>query len=285
MPFSIFPAGILPGHRIMAGTRNPPSSAVPLPPANGVFPPSGHVKFSAPLSVEKAMIVLSSRPLSLTYFRTAPTMSSSCAMPASWMDQPFSGVRNFWYFGERCVTTCMRVGFSHRKNGLFVGARLVEELEGVRQDLVIDRLHPLGTERAGVLDLLLSDLAPARLHGRVVHVGGPGVEHVARADRVLGRRRVVRVAGVFHRVEVVEVAEELVEAVDGRQELVEVAQVVLAELTGGVAHGLQRRRDRSAPRPACRSSRRPGRPSSCPCGSGISPVMKFARPAVQLASA
>ena len=48
---------------------------------------------------------------------------------------------------------------------------------------------------------------------------------------------------VLHRVEVVEVAEELVEAVDGRQELVEVAQVVLAELAGGVAHRLQRRGD------------------------------------------
>ena len=42
--------------------------------------------------------------------------------------------------------------------------------------------------------------------------------------------------GVFHRVEVIEVAEELVEAVDGGQELVPVAEVVLAELAGGVAH-------------------------------------------------
>jgi hypothetical protein len=42
---------------------------------------------------------------------------------------------------------------------------------------------------------------------------------------------------------VVEVAEELVEAVHGRQELVEVAQVVLAELAGRVAQGLQQLRD------------------------------------------
>ena len=48
-------------------------------------------------------------------------------------------------------------------------------------------------------------------------------------------------ARVFHRVEVIEVAEELVEAVDGRQKLVLVAKMVLAELTGGVAHRLQRR--------------------------------------------
>ena len=57
------------------------------------------------------------------------------------------------------------------------------------------------------------------------------------------RLRVVGVARVLHRVEVVEVAEELVEAVDRRQELVEVAQVVLAELAGRVAHRLQRRGD------------------------------------------
>ena len=37
----------------------------------------------------------------------------------------------------------------------------------------------------------------------------------------------------------VEVAEELVEPVDGGQELVAVAEVVLAELAGGIAEGLE----------------------------------------------
>ena len=60
---------------------------------------------------------------------------------------------------------------------------------------------------------------------------------------VLERLRIVRVARVFHRVEVIEVAEELIEAVHGRQELVEVAEMVLAELAGGVAHRLERRGD------------------------------------------
>ena len=50
--------------------------------------------------------------------------------------------------------------------------------------------------------------------------------------------------GVRHRVEVVEVAEELVEAVHRRQELVEVAEVVLAELAGRVALRLQGGGDR-----------------------------------------
>ena len=45
---------------------------------------------------------------------------------------------------------------------------------------------------------------------------------------------------VFHRVEVIEVAEELVEAVHRRQKLVLVAKVVLAELAGGVAHSFER---------------------------------------------
>ncbi|MNZ44172.1 hypothetical protein D3C78_617980 [compost metagenome] len=45
---------------------------------------------------------------------------------------------------------------------------------------------------------------------------------------------------VFHGVQVIEVAKELVEAMYRGQELVAVAQVVLAELAGGIAHGLER---------------------------------------------
>ena len=39
---------------------------------------------------------------------------------------------------------------------------LVHELDGEVADLVIHRLHPLRIKRAGVLDLLFADLAPAR---------------------------------------------------------------------------------------------------------------------------
>ena len=61
----------------------------PLAAGKGVCPPSGQVKFSVPLSVVKTMMVLSSRPLSLRYFMTEPTMSSSCAIPASSMSSRF----------------------------------------------------------------------------------------------------------------------------------------------------------------------------------------------------
>jgi hypothetical protein len=55
--------------------------------------------------------------------------------------------------------------------------------------------------------------------------------------------RVVDVLRLFLGVEVVQIAEELVEAVHRRQELVPVAEVVLAELAGRVALRFQRRGD------------------------------------------
>ena len=93
MPFSTLPAGTRPGQRIIAGARKPPSITVPLLCANGVCPPSGQVKTSVPLSVVKITMVLLSTPMSVSFFITRPMSSSSCAMPASWMDQPFFELR------------------------------------------------------------------------------------------------------------------------------------------------------------------------------------------------
>ena len=83
-------------------------------------------------------------------------------------------------------------------------------------------------------------------------------------------------ARVFHRVEVIEVAVELVEAVHRWQEFVAVTEVVLAELTRRVSHRLST----VAIVTACA-----GMPSGAPaCPTvvipvriGSSPVMKFAR--------
>jgi len=47
---------------------------MPLEPANGVLPPSGHVKTSAPLSVVKMTIVFWSSPWSLSHCITTPTL-------------------------------------------------------------------------------------------------------------------------------------------------------------------------------------------------------------------
>ena len=89
--------------------------------------------------------------------------------------------------------------------------------------------------------------------------------------------------GLLLGVEVVQVAEELVEAVHRRQVLVAVAEVVLAELAGGVALRLQRRRDGRIL--GCSPSVAPGRPTLVrPVRYGFWPVMNAARPAVQLCS-
>ena len=70
---------------------------------------------------------------------------------------------------------------------------------------------------------------------------GPGVDHAARAEFLAQLRvlEVVRMLGLVLGVEVIERAEELVEAVRGGQVLVEVAEVVLAELAGHVALRLE----------------------------------------------
>ena len=82
----------------------------------------------------------------------------------------------------------------------------------------------------------------------------------------------------------VEVAEELVEAMDGWQKSVLVTEMVLAELTSRIAHRLNTVAMVGA------SSGIPSGAPACPTvvspvRIGSSPVMKFARPAVQLASA
>ena len=107
-----------------------------------------------------------------------------------------------------------------------------DEILGLGADLVVDRLHPLLGQRAGILDRL----GPIGL--------GLAVEDAARSEvlpeiRKVLLGRIVAQLRFLAGVQVVEEAEELVEPVLGRQELVLVAEVVLAELAGGVAQRLQ----------------------------------------------
>src|SRR5215471_14733280 len=111
-----------PGQRTTIGARYPPSQASPFCPLNGVTPPSGKVIASAPLSVVKTTIVLSAWPLSSSFFRTSPILSSSCFMPASLIPQslpPGSPIMAS-YFGGSTVVTCMRAGLYQTKKGLLV---------------------------------------------------------------------------------------------------------------------------------------------------------------------
>ena len=128
--------------------------------------------------------------------------------------------------------------------------RPVDEVARALHQIRVDVFHAdlgggvhagMRRQRAGIGDLLLADAAPARILGRVVDVGRDAVDDVARAEPLeeLLALRVLRVVGLFHRIEVVEDPVELVEAVDGGQVFVAIAQVVLADLRRRVAQRLE----------------------------------------------
>jgi hypothetical protein len=96
-------------------------------------------------------------------------------------------------------------------------------------------------------------------------------------DHVAG---VVLVLRLFLGVEVVEVAEEDVEAVIGRQVLVAITEVVLAELP--VAYPWSLSRPAMVGSSTCMPSFAPGSPTlERPVRKTLCPMMKLARPAVQ----
>src|SRR5262249_60774487 len=115
---------------------------------------------------------------------------------------------------------------------------LVEEHERVGQYLIVDGLHALRAQFTRILYFLLSYFAPARLYGRIVYVCRPCVEHIARSDTGFERWWIGAMTGVLHCIEVIEIRVEFIEAVDCRQELIYVAQMVLAELARGATHRL-----------------------------------------------
>src|SRR5258707_9228904 len=116
------PGLMTPGQRMTHGARMPPSQVDSFPALNGVTPPSGKVWTSAPLSVVKTTMVFSSWPMSSSFLRTAPMLSSICFMPASFTPQSLPPLTPSMasYFGDSTVTTCMRAGLYQTKNGLLV---------------------------------------------------------------------------------------------------------------------------------------------------------------------
>ena len=112
-----------------------------------------------------------------------------------------------------------------------------------RRHVVFDAWHWARRQRSLIDDLLLAHLAPARLHRLVIRVRGPRVHQVARADRGLPFRRISVIERILHCVQMIKITKILVEAVVGRQELIPVAEVVLAKLAGGITQRLEGRRD------------------------------------------
>jgi hypothetical protein len=102
----------------------------------------------------------------------------------------------------------------------------VHEIKRSRQKFLVYRLHALNRERAGIFDLAV----------------GIGVNYSTRPEVLfeLGIFRVVGILRLFLRVEMIEVAEELVEAVVGGKKLVLITKMVLAELPGRITGQLAR---------------------------------------------
>ena len=136
---------------------------------------------------------------------------------------------------------CIRVEFHQTKNGVSASTAVRMKALGGASDLVVDRLHARLVKDAGVFNGLLADAAEATVLGRIVNRRGEGVEHAAGTElrREGGILGIVGILRLLLGVQVVEIAEELIEAMHRRQELVAVAEVVLAELPGGVAERLE----------------------------------------------
>src|SRR5262249_40354274 len=136
-------------------------------------------------------------------------------------------------------------GVEPDEEGLLVLDGAIDEIRRRRQELLVDRLHALLGERAGIDASLLAPGAEARVVAWRVGLRRHAFQHAARAELggeagILG---IVRMLRLVLGIEVVEIAEELVEAMHRRQELVAVAEMVLAELPGGIALRLEQLRD------------------------------------------
>ena len=169
------------------------------------------------------------------------------------------------------------------KERFLVAVGAVDEIRRCLEEFLVDRFHALLGERPGVLALLFAPGAEAGIVAGRIGRGSHALHDAARTElRPEGWiLRIVRILRLVLGIEMVEIAEEFVEAVHGRQEFVAVAEMVLAELAGRIALRLRAGRRWSDRLPTALPLP-PGRPTfSSPVRSGLCPVMKAARPAVQ----
>src|SRR6185369_3834306 len=138
---------------------------------------------------------------------------------------------------------CMRVGLSHRKNGLLSALALSRNFNA-RSRISSSTVSIRFGHSSPASSIFCFPTLPQR--GSTV-VSSTLVAYewsMLRGPTCAQLLRVVWMTGVFHCIQVIEISEEFIEPVNRRQKLVFVAKVVLAELTGGVAHSLECSGDR-----------------------------------------
>src|SRR6516164_9978695 len=148
---------------------------------------------------------------------------------------PSPGLTQTRRLGVSAKVHVRRVGPNEERLSVLV--RAPDEIFGGRDKFVVYRLHAFLGQRPGVLDLL----SPLPIGPAVKHATGtkvlPEVWEL-RFGRVISQFRLLLC------VQMIEVAEKLVEPVHRRQVLIPVAEVVLAELASSVAQRLQKLGDR-----------------------------------------
>ena len=225
MPFKTEPALILPGQRMKDGTRHPPSQFESFWPRNGVLAPSGQVSFSGPLSVEYLDdgVVGDPQLVELGEYLANLLVVDDHAIAVGVLP----ALAKVLFGDVGAEVHCRRV--VPEEEGLVRLDLLLHPFNGAGRDFLVDGLHALLRQGPGVRDRL-----PAlTVSDAVEH--SPGTE-------LLLEGRILGIVGQFRflfRVQVIEVAEELVEPVHRRQVFVTIAEVVLAELAGGITERLQ----------------------------------------------
>src|SRR5215831_6446746 len=118
------------------------------------------------------------------------------------------------------------------EEGLAALAGLVQPVERDVGYFLVHRFHALAGERTGVFDLLFANAAEFGIGGRIIGVGGPGVQHAARTELlfVLGMflAGIIKFFRLLLGIEVIEVAEPFIKAVHGGEEFIAVAEVVFS---------------------------------------------------------
>jgi hypothetical protein len=128
------------------------------------------------------------------------------------------------------------------KERLLVAVGAVDEIRRGIEEFLINRFHALLGKRPGVLAFLLTPWAETWIVARRVSRGRSAFQDAAWTELRPERRifRIIFVLRFILGIEMVEIAEEPIEAVYGRQELVAVAEMVLAELSGRISLRLQK---------------------------------------------
>ena len=135
------------------------------------MPPSGHELRCGPLSVEYITKVLSAMPSSIKQVEHLPDLLVVVDHGVVIGRLPAAGLAEAFLLGMREQVHVRRV--QPYEERLAVLLLPLDEVGGRSDEFVVAGFHPLLGERTGVLDLLLADLAPARLHGRIILVGRP----------------------------------------------------------------------------------------------------------------